>query len=105
MYIMITTFDDEYYDKDEYNENVARLRVGEKNSTHLKTSAQQQKQYKKEKKTKTNILKIKTYFSTKITITKSKRKLVLQQILHDPPSRGNGGGVVRVDRRTDGRTS
>lgn len=52
MYIMITTFDDEYYDKDEYNENVARLRVGEKNSTHLKTSAQQQKQYKKEKRNK-----------------------------------------------------
>lgn len=49
MYIMITTFDDEYYDKDEYNGNVARLSVGEKNSTHLKTSAQQQKQYKKEK--------------------------------------------------------
>lgn len=52
MYIMITTFDDEYYDKDEYNENVARLSVGEKNSTHLKTSAQQQKQYKKEEKNK-----------------------------------------------------
>lgn len=52
MYIMITTFDDEYYDKDEYNENVARLSVGEKNSTHLKTSAQQQKQYKKEKRNK-----------------------------------------------------